>query len=313
MPSGLVALFDDVAVIARAAAASVDDIAVAAGRAGSKTAGVVIDDAAVTPSYVTGLSPARELPIIWAITKGSLFNKLIILLPGAILLSEFLPGAIIWILMLGGAFLCYEGAEKVMEKLGGAKHGQTVEDEIADPAAFEKQRIAGAVRTDLILSAEIMAITLNELDLAVWWERAAALALVAVAVTVAVYGAVAIIVKMDDVGLHLTKQDSNFAQKFGQFLVNSVPKLLVALTVIGTVAMLWVGGGIIVHGTHEVGFHLLYDIAHGAEYAVAGATGALSGFAGWFTYAAISAVVGLVLGAVIAFVLHKVFGFEGAH
>jgi len=313
MPSGLVALFDDVAVIARAAAASVDDITVAASRAGAKTAGVVIDDAAVTPSYVTGLSPARELPIIWAITKGSLFNKLIILLPGAIILSEFLPGAIIWILMMGGAFLCYEGAEKVLEKLGGAKHGQTVEDVIADPAAFEKQRIAGAVRTDLILSAEIMAITLNELDLAVWWERAVALGIVAVVVTVAVYGAVAIIVKMDDVGLHLTKQDSSFSQKFGHFLVNSVPKLLTALTVIGTVAMLWVGGGIIVHGTHEVGFDLLYNIAHGAEYAVAGVTGALSGIAGWFTYAAISAVVGLILGAVIAFVLHKVIGYEGAH
>ena len=313
MPSGLVALFDDVAVIARAAAASVDDIAAAAGKAGSKTAGVVIDDAAVTPSYVTGLTPARELPIIWAITKGSLFNKLIILLPGAIFLSEFLPWLIIWILMMGGAFLCYEGAEKVMEKLGGAKHGKTVEDEITDPVAFEKQRIAGAVRTDLILSAEIMAITLNELDLAVWWERAAALALVAVLVTVVVYGAVAIIVKMDDVGLHLTKKDSSSAQNFGHFLVNAVPKLLIALSFIGTVAMLWVGGGIIVHGTHEVGFDLFYNIAHGAEYWVAGVTGALSGVAGWFTYAAISGMLGLALGAVIAFVLHKVIGYEGAH
>ncbi len=313
MPSGLVALFDDVAVIARAAAASVDDITVAASRAGAKTAGVVIDDAAVTPGYVTGLSPARELPIIWSITKGSLFNKLVILLPGAILLSEFLPWLIIWILMLGGAFLCYEGAEKVMEKLGGQKHGKTVEDVIADPAAFEKQRIAGAVRTDLILSAEIMAITLNELDLSVWWERALALGLVAVLVTVAVYGSVAIIVKLDDIGLYMTKKASAAAQNFGHFLVNSVPKLLTALTIIGTVAMLWVGGGIIIHGTHEVGFDLLYNIAHGAEYAVAGATGALSGVLGWFTYAAISAVVGLVLGAVIAFVLHKVIGYEGAH
>lgn len=215
--------------------------------------------------------------------------------------------------MLGGAFLCYEGAEKVLEKLGGAKHGKTVEDEITDPAAFEKQRIAGAVRTDLILSAEIMAITLSELDLAVWWERAAALAIVAVAVTVVVYGAVAIIVKMDDVGLALTKKDSSAAQNFGHFLVNSVPKLLIALSFIGTVAMLWVGGGIIVHGTHEVGFDLLYNIAHGAEYWVAGVTGALSGVAGWFTYAAISGVLGLALGAVIAFVLHKVIGYEGAH
>ncbi len=313
MPSGLVALLDDVAVIARTAAASVDDIAVAASRAGTKTAGVVIDDAAVTPSYVTGLSPARELPIIWAITKGSLFNKLIILLPGAILLSEFLPWLIIWILMLGGAFLCYEGAEKVLEKLGGAKHGKTVEDEITDPAEFEKQRIAGAVRTDLILSAEIMAITLNELDLPTWWERGLALALVAFVVTIVVYGAVAIIVKMDDVGLHMTKQDSSASQSIGRTLVASVPKLLIALSVIGTVAMLWVGGGIIVHGTHEVGFHLLYNIAHGAEAWVAGVTGALSGIAGWFTYAAISGVLGLALGAVITFVLHNVIGYEGAH
>lgn len=314
MPSGLVALFDDVAVIARAASASVDDIAVAAGKAGSKTAGVVIDDAAVTPSYVTGLSPSRELPIIWAITKGSLFNKLVILLPGAILLSEFLPQAIIWILMLGGAFLCYEGAEKVMEKLGGAKHGKTVEDEIVDLQAFETQRIAGAIRTDLILSAEIMAITLNELDLPTWWERGLGLALVAFVVTVAVYGSVALIVKMDDVGLRLLRESEvTNVRRFGVFLLRAMPKLLIALSFIGTIAMLWVGGGIIVHGTHEVGFHLLYDIAHGAEYAVAGATGALSGVAGWVTYAAISGVIGLVLGAIIAFVLHKVIGYEGAH
>lgn len=314
MPSGLVALLDDVTVIARAASASVDDIAAAAGRAGSKTAGVVIDDAAVTPSYVTGLSPARELPIIWAITKGSLFNKLIILLPGAILLSEFLPWLIIWILMLGGAFLCYEGAEKVLEKLGGAKHGKTVEDEIADPVQFEEQRIAGAVRTDLILSAEIMAITLSELDLPTWWERGIALALVAVVVTVVVYGTVALIVKMDDLGLRMLRESEvTNVRRLGVMLLRGMPKLLTALSIIGTVAMLWVGGGIIVHGTHEVGFNALYDIAHGAEYAVAGVAGALSGVAGWFTYAAISAVIGLALGAVIAFVLHKVIGYEGAH
>ncbi len=318
MPSGLVALLDDVAVIARTAAASVDDIAAAAGRAGSKTAGVVIDDAAVTPSYVTGLSPARELPIIWAITKGSLFNKLIILLPIAMLLDYFAPWLIIYLLMIGGAFLCYEGAEKVMEKLGGEKHGKTVEDEITDPVAFEKQRIAGAVRTDFILSAEIMAIVLNELTQNAviadsLWQKGAALAIVAVVVTVVVYGTVAIIVKLDDIGLAMTKRESEASRKFGEGLVAFVPKLLTALSVIGTVAMLWVGGGIIIHGTHEIGFHLFYDIAHGAEYAVAGATGALSGIAGWFTYAAISAVLGLALGFVIAILLHKVIGYEGAH
>lgn len=308
MPSGLVALLDDVAVIARAASASIDDIAMAAGKAGSKTAGVVIDDAAVTPSYVTGLSPARELPIIWKITKGSLKNKLVFLLPGAILLSEFLPSAIIWLLMLGGAFLCYEGAEKVIEKLGFGKHGATLQDDIVDPVAFENKRVAGAIRTDLILSAEIMAITLAALEVDVWWERALALALVAVVVTVVVYGTVAVIVKIDDVGLYLTKQADAWKQSFGHFLLRFVPKLLVALSVIGTVAMLWVGGGIIVHGTHEVGFHGLYDIIHGAEGVVATAAGALGGVAGWLTYAALSGAVGLVLGVVIAFVLHKVLG-----
>lgn len=312
VPSGLVALLDDISVLARAASASIDDIGVAASRAGVKTAGVVIDDAAVTPSYVTGLSPARELPIIWKIAKGSLKNKLLFLLPGALLLSEFLPQAIIWLLMLGGAFLCYEGAEKVLEKLGAAKHGATIDDPIDDPVAFENERVAGAIRTDLILSAEIMAITLAALELPSWWERGVALALVAIVVTVAVYGTVAVIVKIDDFGLYLTRQAERWKQSFGHFLLRFVPRLLVALSVIGTIAMLWVGGGIIVHGTHEVGFHGVYDIIHGAEGAVAAAAGALGGVAGWATYAALSAVVGLVLGSIIAVVLHKVLGV-GAH
>jgi len=308
VPSGLVALLDDVAVIARAASGSIDDIAVAAGKAGTKTAGVVIDDAAVTPSYVTGLSPARELPIIWKITLGSLRNKLLFLLPGALLLSEFLPQAIVYLLMLGGAFLSYEGAEKVLEKLGAAKHGATLEDVITDPVAFENERVAGAIRTDLILSAEIMAITLAAIDLDVWWERGLALALVAVIVTLAVYGAVAVIVKIDDVGLYLTKKAEAWKQAIGHFLLRFVPKLLVALSVIGTVAMLWVGGGIIVHGTHDVGFYAIYDFIHGTEGVVAAAAGSLGGLAGWVTYAALSAVVGLVLGGIITFILHKVLG-----
>ena len=318
MPSGLVALLDDVSIIARTAAASIDDVAAAAGRAGSKTAGVIIDDAAVTPSYVTGLSPKRELPIIWAITKGSLKNKLIFLLPGALLLSEFLPGAIILILMLGGAFLSYEGAEKVMEKLGAAKHGKTVDDVIEDPVAFEKERVAGAIRTDLILSAEIMAIVLNELSgeaiAETFWQRGLALAVVAIAVTIVVYGSVALIVKMDDVGLHLTKKPSEFLQAIGRFLLKAMPRLLTLLSFVGTIAMLWVGGGIIVHGTHELGFDLLYDIAHGAEYAVKATTGALSGVLGWLAYAAISALIGLGLGFILAFLIHKViFREKPAH
>ncbi|MEC9066182.1 DUF808 domain-containing protein [Pelagerythrobacter marinus] len=311
MPGGLVALLDDVSVIARTAAASIDDVGVAASRAGTKAAGVVIDDAAVTPSYVTGLSPARELPIIWKITKGSFRNKLLILLPGALLLSEFLPAAIIFVLMLGGAYLSYEGAEKVLEKLGGAKHGKTLDDPIEDPAAFEKKRVSGAIRTDLILSAEIMAITLNEVAVETFLTRAAVLALVGAVITVVVYGSVALIVKMDDVGLHLAGRESTLSRRVGRFLLAAMPKLLVALSLIGTVAMLWVGGGIILHGLHELGLHAPADWAHAVQHAVEGATGALSGILGWATYAALSALFGLLLGGAIAFVLHKVLGLGG--
>lgn len=308
MPGGLVALLDDISVIARVAAASVDDVGIAAGKAGSKAAGVVIDDAAVTPSYVTGLTPARELPIIWNITKGSLKNKLIFLLPGALLLAQFLPVAIIFLLMLGGAYLSYEGAEKVMEKLGGEHHGETLEDPIEDPAEFERDRINGAIRTDLILSAEIMAIALSEIQAMTddFWIRAAALATVGVAITIAVYGAVALIVKMDDVGLHLADKRSAPARAIGRGLLHAMPRLLVALSVIGTVAMLWVGGGIILHGLEQLGVHGPADLAHGIQHAVEVATGALGGVLGWLSYAGLSALVGLALGAVIALLLHKV-------
>ena len=306
MPGGLVALLDDISIIARTAAASVDDIGVAASRAGTKAAGVVIDDAAVTPSYVTGLSPARELPIIWKITKGSFKNKLLILLPGALLLSEFLPGAIIFLLMLGGAYLSYEGAEKVIEKLGGAKHGKTLEDQIDDPIAFEKQRVSGAIRTDLILSAEIMAITLSEVAAETLLTRAGVLAIVGIGITVAVYGAVALIVKMDDVGLHLVERKSGFALTFGHLLLQSMPKLLMALSFVGTIAMLWVGGGIILHGLHEFGVHGPSELAHSIQQAVESVTGAISAIMGWVTYAGLSALAGFGVGSLIVFILHKV-------
>ena len=312
MPGGLVALLDDVSVIARAAAASIDDVGLAASKAGAKAAGVVIDDAAVTPTYVTGFTPDRELPIIWRIAKGSLKNKLIILLPAALLLSEFLPWAITPLLMLGGAFLCYEGAEKVLEKLGGAKHGETLEDPIEDPAEFEKERVSGAIRTDLILSGEIMAITLASVAAETLLSRAAILAVVGIAITVLVYGAVGLIVKMDDVGLHLAERKSPSAQSLGRGMVHAMPRVLTALSVIGTAAMLWVGGGIVLHGLYELGVGGPEHAVEAMRHLVEEATGALGALFGWLTYAGLSALFGLVLGAVIAFVLHKVLKV-GAH
>ena len=304
MPSGFVALLDDISVIAKMAAASLDDVGAAAAKAGSKAAGVVIDDAAVTPSYVTNFTPDRELPIIWAIAKGSLRNKLLILLPGALLLSEFLPGAITPLLMIGGLFLCFEGAEKVLEKLGAEKHGETLEDPIEDMAEFERQRISGAIRTDFILSAEIMAIALSEVASEPVVSRALILAAVAIAITALVYGAVAFIVKMDDIGLHLHQRANAASKRIGRMLLLAMPKLLTLLSTVGTLAMLWVGGGILLHGSHELGLHAPSDAAHAVQHAIEHVTGPLGGLLGWLGYAVVSALVGLVMGALVVGVVH---------
>ncbi|MET0239004.1 MAG: DUF808 family protein, partial [Sphingobium sp.] len=225
MASGLAALLDDVAAIAKLAAASLDDVGAAAGKASTKAAGVVIDDTAVTPGYVTGLSPERELPIIWKIALGSLRNKLFILLPAALLLSAFLPAAITPLLMLGGAFLCFEGAEKLIEAISGG-HESADEDMTGDPAHIEKERINGAVRTDLILSAEIMAISLGTVAEASLLSQAAALVIVSFAVTAGVYGAVGLIVKMDDVGLHLAERRNAGSRALGRGLVHAMPRVM---------------------------------------------------------------------------------------
>lgn len=308
MPSGLVALLDDVSVIARAAAASLDDVSAAAGKAGAKAAGVVIDDAAVTPSYVTGFTPDRELPVIFRIARGSLRNKLLFLLPIALILSEFLPGAVVPLLMLGGLYLSFEGAEKVMEKLGGDKHGETIDGPVGDVAAFERQRVAGAVRTDFILSAEIMAIALAEVSGQGLIARAIILAIVGILITIAVYGAVGVIVKMDDVGLHLARRPGAGAmtRRFGRMLVAAMPRVMWLLATVGTAAMLWVGGGILLHGADELGFHHPAALAHGIQHAVQAGVGqgVPGGVAGWLAYAGVSAVVGLVVGTVLAMVVH---------
>ncbi|MDE8651230.1 DUF808 domain-containing protein [Novosphingobium album (ex Liu et al. 2023)] len=308
MPSGLVALLDDISVIARAAAASIDDVGVGVAKAGTKAAGVVIDDAAVTPSYVTSFTPERELPIIWKIAKGSARNKLVFLLPLILLLGAFLPFAINLLLIVGGLYLSFEGAEKVIEKLGGAKHGETLEDPIADPVAFEQARVSGAIRTDFILSAEIMVIaaTIEEVSGQGLIARAAILALVGIAITIAVYGAVALIVKMDDVGLHLARKAGAATQAVGRFLLLAMPVVLAVLASVGTVAMLWVGGGILLHGLEELGVAGPAHVAHAIEHGVAHATGPLGGIMGWLAYALASAIVGLAIGAVIAVAIHIV-------
>jgi len=297
-------------VIARAAAASVDDIGVAAGRAGTKAAGLIIDDAAVTPSFVSGLKPARELPIIAAIIRGSLRNKLLVLLPAALLLSQFVPWIITPLLMLGGCYLSYEGAEKVLEKLGGARHGPSPADRVSDPATFEKKRIRGAVRTDMILSAEIMVITLNEVTDETLLVRAGVLALVGVVVTFGVYGVVGLIVKMDDVGLALARRGRGGVRRLGRALVAGMPRLLTVLSVVGTAAMLWVGGGILLHGAHELGWHAPADAVHGLEHAATLAVKSPGGFLGWIVRAAASAVLGMAVGAVLVTAIHRVL-FRG--
>jgi len=304
MPGGLTALLDDVSAIAKLAAASVDDIGAAAGRAGTKAAGVVVDDTAVTPRYVTGFTPDRELPIIWRIAKGSLRNKLLVILPVALLLSALLPWAITPLLMLGGAYLCFEGAEKVWEEI--AKKEPTLEEVAVElnGADHEKEMVAGAVRTDFILSAEIMAIALAEVATEPLAMRAVILGLVALAITIGVYGAVGLIVKMDDVGLHLAERRNRAARGFGRGLVHAMPKVMAALSVVGIAAMIWVGGGIIVHGLEQFGAggiaHLIHDVAAAAGHAAPG----LGASVEWVVSAAGAGLVGLAIGAAILLVHH---------
>jgi predicted DNA repair protein MutK len=304
MSGGLLALFDDIAALAKVAAASVDDIAGQAAKAGTKAAGVVIDDTAVTPRYLTDFSPARELPIIGRIALGSLKNKLLILLPASLALSLVLPQAITPLLMIGGAYLCYEGAEKVYELLvPHAAHGQEAKLDPAplDAATFEEQKIAGAIKTDFILSAEIMAITLAAVPSDSAIERAIILAVVGIGITAAVYGVVALIVKADDVGLALAKlaPGSRAAAPLrvtGRAIVLAMPYLLSTLSAIGTAAMIWVGGGIILHGLEAYGLgwpaHALQD----AGAAVARAAPFAKPMVAWLVEAAGAGAVGFVIG-----------------
>lgn len=309
--SGLLALLDDVAAIAKVAASSVDDIAAAAGKAGSKAAGVLIDDAAVTPKYLTGFAAERELPIIWRISLGSFRNKLIFLLPGLLLLQQFLPQAVTPLLMLGGCYLCFEGAEKVLHWLLPHADHMVAEDlSTGDPARLEEERIAGAIKTDFILSAEIMTIALGTIPETTLWVEAATLAVVGVLVTVAVYGVVAIIVKLDDVGLFLARNAyTGLGRGFGRGLVRGVPKLLTLLSIVGTLAMLWVGGNIVVHGLAELGWPWLYDQIHHIAIAASEAVPlSLQSTVSWLVTAAFDGVFGLILGTILIPIATRVIG-----
>lgn len=304
--SGLVALLDDIAALAKLAAASIDDVGAAAGKASAKAAGVVVDDTAVTPTYVHGFTSDRELPMIRRIAKGSLRNKLLIILPAALLLSEFAPTLVEVILMVGGTFLCFEGAEKIYEKVGN--HHDAANDLPAAVVGPEQEEamVRGAIRTDLILSGEIMVISLKEVINEGFAARAAILVVVAIVITAIVYGLVALIVKMDDIGLRLAQSDSSGSQKVGTAMVNFMPKLLSGLSIVGTAAMLWVGGHILLVGADELGWHGPYEWVHHREQDIADAVGAIGGALAWTFNTALSALIGIVVGAIGVAVVHQI-------
>ncbi|WP_424932837.1 DUF808 domain-containing protein [Amaricoccus macauensis] len=315
MSVGLIALLDDVAGLAKVAAASIDDVIGHAAKAGTKSAGVVIDDAAVTPRYVTGFAAERELPIVAKIARGSLRNKLLFLLPVALLLAVVAPWIITPLLMLGGCYLAYEGAEKVFETFfphDAHAHEEKVANATTDAASLEDQKVSSAIRTDFILSAEIMAIALAEMPDAGFMVRAFSLALVGIFITFIVYGGVAVIVKADDVGLAMAQREGDgifarLTRAIGRGLVRGMPGFLKALAVVGTAAMIWVGGGIILHGLEVFGFggpaHFVHHLAEVVGHAVPGAIG---GFIGWLVGATGAGIVGLALGFVLIPIVSKV-------
>jgi uncharacterized protein len=312
---GLIGLIDDVVGIAKMAAASLDDATAQAARAGVKAAGIVVDDTAVTPRYVVGFAASRELPIIARITVGSLRNKLLVLLPAALLLSLFAPWAITPLLMAGGLYLCFEGAEKVIEALGwhadaAAVHGSVQPGEAHLPAALlgpeeEALRIKGAIRTDFILSAEIMAITLAGVAASPFVTQALVLAMVGLVITLLVYGVVALIVKADDMGLALAERGGPVSGPVGRAVVRAMPSFLRLLSIVGTAAMLWVGGGIVLHGLAELGWPTLADAAHHVAEVTAAPLGAVAPIAAWLVDALAAGLLGLLIGAISAAIVTR--------
>lgn len=325
MASSLLVLLDDIATvlddvalmtkvaarksatIADDVAAMADDVATMTKVAAQKTAGVLGDDLALNAQQVTGVKADRELPVVWAVAKGSLLNKAI-LVPAALLISAFVPWLINPLLMLGGLFLCFEGAEKVLHKLlhkaedetaRHAERAQAVRDESVDLVAYEKDKIKGAVRTDFILSAEIIVITLGTVAAAGFVERVSVLAGIALIMTVGVYGLVAGIVKLDDAGLYLSRQAAPWQQMLGRGLLGFAPWLMKALSVVGTAAMFLVGGGILLHGVPALG-HAVEHFADGLGW-LGGVVNSLAG-----------GVAGLLAGAVVVLIANTLQRLRGA-
>jgi predicted DNA repair protein MutK len=304
MSAGLAALLDDISVLARAAAASIDDVAAGAGKASVKAVGVIVDDTAVTPRYVQGLKPERELPMIRRIAVGSVRNKIVFILPVVLVLSQWVDWLLTPILMVGGAYLCFEGAEKLWEAVGPDRHHHK-EAAAAEGPADEDTLVGGAIRTDFILSAEIMVISLNEVTDEPFVARALILVAVAFLITAIVYGTVALIVKMDDVGLRLARTGDGGVATFGRGLVRGMPIVLNVLSTVGIAAMLWVGGHILLVGLKDLGAPWLYDHVHHIEEDVHDALGAFGAVGGWLTNTAASAVLGIVVGGIVLAVVHR--------
>ena len=308
MSGGLVALLDDIATLAKVTASSIDDVAAGAVKASSKAVGVVIDDTAVTPQYVSGLSPARELPIIGKIARGSLINKLFIILPIALVLTWFAPRVLPFLLIVGGAYLCFEGGEKVLEKLGWLPGHHAEHDETGASTAEELERgiVSSATRTDLILSAEIMLVSLAGLSNETGIMRVAVLVAVAFFMTFFVYGLVALLVKADDFGLHLAKEavrpEDNRpgpVDNLGRTIVRVMPHVFNVIGIVGTVAMLWVGGHLVIENLAEVGVPVFHHLLETAEHAVSAA----GSFVTWLVETLLSGIFGVVLGAVVAWIV----------
>ncbi|GAA2827076.1 hypothetical protein FB468_2616 [Leucobacter komagatae] len=298
MSASFFALLDDIAVLARAAAASIDDVVAGAAKASAKAAGVVIDDAAVSPQYVQGLTPRRELPVVWKITRGSLMNKAIII-AGIMVLSAWAPWIFPWLLILGGTYLAYEGAEKVWHWIRPSHADPAgVEQVVERTETDEKQMVSSAVRTDLVLSIEIMLISLANIEASSWGIRLATLVVVGLLMTVAVYGTVALLIRMDDVGFWLIKRPVAWLQAVGRGLVKAMPWVFRLLTVVGALAMLWVGGHILLVNLAEVGLSAPYDLVSGIVHSVT-----VPGIITWLMDSGLSAVFGFAWGAVVMLVL----------